>query len=206
MTTILVLASSALGDASVSNELLRDAVSALRARDPDPRIIKRDLGAEPLPHLTYDSAVAIRGAEPANEAQATARALSDTLIAELTAADLILIGAPMYNFGMPTALKVWFDYVLRAGITFRYSENGPVGLLSGKRAIVAATRGGLYSEGPAQMLDSQEPHLRNLLRFIGIADVTVVRAERLAISPELRAASIATARALLREIVGGAVA
>jgi len=206
MTTILVLASSALGDASVSNELLRDAVSALRARDPDPRIIKRDLGAEPLPHLTYDSAVAIRGAEPANEAQAAARALSDTLIAELTAADLILIGAPMYNFGMPTALKVWFDYVLRAGITFRYSENGPVGLLSGKRAIVAATRGGLYSEGPAQMLDSQEPHLRNLLRFIGIADVTVVRAERLAISPELRAASIATARALLREIVGGAVA
>jgi len=206
MTTILVLASSALGDASVSNELLRDAVSALRVRDPDPRIIKRDLGAEPLPHLTYDSAVAIRGAEPANEAQAAARALSDTLIAELTAADLILIGAPMYNFGMPTALKVWFDYVLRAGITFRYSENGPVGLLSGKRAIVAATRGGLYSEGPAQMLDSQEPHLRNLLRFIGIADVTVVRAERLAISPELRAASIATARALLREIVGGAVA
>ena len=206
MTTILVLASSALGDASVSNELLRDAVSALRARAPDPRIIKRDLGAEPLPHLTYDSAIAIRGAEPANEAQAAARALSDTLIAELTAADLVLIGAPMYNFGMPTALKVWFDYVLRAGITFRYSENGPVGLLSGKRAIVAATRGGLYSEGPAQMLDSQEPHLRNLLRFIGIADVTVVRAERLAISPELRAASIATARALLREIVGGAVA
>jgi len=206
MTTILVLASSALGDASVSNELLRDAVSALRARDPDPRIIKRDLGAEPLPHLTYDSAVAIRGAEPANEAQAAARALSDTLIAELTAADLVLIGAPMYNFGMPTALKVWFDYVLRAGITFRYGESGPVGLLSGKRAIVAATRGGLYSEGPAQMLDSQEPHLRNLLRFIGIADVTVVRAERLAISPELRAASIATARALLREIVGGAVA
>jgi len=206
MTTILVLASSALGDASVSNELLRDAVSALRARDPDPRIIKRDLGAEPLPHLTYDSAVAIRGAEPANEAQAAARALSDTLIAELTAADLILIGAPMYNFGMPTALKVWFDYVLRAGITFRYSENGPVGLLSGKHAIVAATRGGLYSEGPAQMLDSQEPHLRNLLRFIGIADVTVVRAERLAISPELRTASIATARAQLHAIVGDGVA
>ena len=206
MTTILVLASSALGDASVSNDLLRDAVSVLRARNPEPRIVTRDLGAEPLPHLAYDSAVAIRGAEPANEAQAAARALSDSLIVELAAADLILIGAPMYNFGMPTALKVWFDYVLRAGLTFRYGENGPVGLLSGKRAIVVATRGGLYSEGPAQMLDSQEPHLRNLLRFIGIADVAVVRSERLAMSPELRAASIATARTQLREIVGSTLA
>ncbi len=206
MPTVLVLASSALGDASVSNDLLRDAVSTLRARDPALRIVARDLGAEPLPHLTYDSAVAIRGAEPVNEAQAAAKALSDTLVADLMAADLILIGAPMYNFGMPTVLKVWFDYVLRAGVTFRYGENGPVGLLSGKRAIVAATRGGLYSEGPAQALDSQEPHLRNLLRFIGIADVTVIRAERLAVSPELRAASIVTARAQLREIVGSGMA
>jgi FMN-dependent NADH-azoreductase len=201
MSTLLVLASSALGDASVSNELLREAVAALRARDPELRILMRDLGGDPIPHLTRDSATAIRGAEPANEAQAAARSLSEALIAELQTADRILIGAPMYNFGMPTTLKVWFDYILRAGLTFRYTESGPVGLMTGKRALVIATRGGLYSEGPAQALDSQEPHLRNLLGFMGITDVAFVRAERLAIGPEIRAQSIETARAQLREII-----
>jgi FMN-dependent NADH-azoreductase len=105
----------------------------------------------------------------------------------------------MYNFGIPSTLKAWFDYVLRAGITFRYSAAGPEGLLKGKRAIVIESRGGLYSEGPALVMDSQEPHLRTLLGFIGIADVTFVRAEKLAFGDEARELSIHSARQRLMQ-------
>ncbi|MEA3037953.1 MAG: FMN-dependent NADH-azoreductase, partial [Sphingomonadales bacterium] len=99
----------------------------------------------------------------------------------------------MYNFGMPSTLKAWFDHVLRAGITFRYSEAGPEGLVTGKKAIVVEARAGLYSEGPAAAMDSQEPHLRTLLGFMGIDDVTFVRAEKLAFGPDAAAAAIAEA-------------
>jgi FMN-dependent NADH-azoreductase len=201
MSTVLVLTSSALGPASVSNQLVEDAVTRLRSSDPDLKIIARDLGGSPIPHLTVDSATALRGAEPANAAQAAARALSDQLIAELKSADRLVIGAPMYNFGIASTLKTWFDYVLRAGITFRYTESGPAGLLDGKRAIVIESRGGLYSEGPAQPLDSQEPHLRNLLGFMGISDVTFVRAEKLAFGPEAREQAIDGARTQLGHVI-----
>jgi FMN-dependent NADH-azoreductase len=201
MSTILVLTSSALGEASVSNQLVHDAVAQLRLQDPILQVITRDLGSSPIPHLNLDSATAIRGAEPANAEQAAARALSDELIDELRAADTIVIGAPMYNFGMASTLKAWFDHVLRAGVTFSYSEAGPEGLLTGKRAIVVVTRGGLYSEGPAQVMDSQEPHLRSLLGFIGITDVTFVRAEKLAFGPEAREQAIEAARAQLGQTV-----
>jgi FMN-dependent NADH-azoreductase len=180
---------------------VREALDTLRSRDADLRVIRRDLGDSPIPHLTLDSAAALRGAEPANDAQAAARALSDELIAELKAADVVVIGAPMYNFGIASTLKAWFDHVLRAGVTFRYAESGPVGLLEGKRAIVIETRGGLYSDGPAQSLDSQEPHITNLLRFIGIADVTFVRAEKLAFGAEARDQSIDAARAQLGRVL-----
>jgi FMN-dependent NADH-azoreductase len=201
MSTILVLTSSALGEASVSNQLVHDAIAQLRLQDPALQVITRDLGSSPIPHLNLDSATAICGAEPANAEQAAARALSDELIDELRAADTIVIGAPMYNFGMASTLKAWFDHVLRAGVTFSYSGAGPEGLLTGKRAIVVVTRGGLYSEGPAQLMDSQEPHLRSLLGFIGITDVTFVRAEKLAFGPEAREQAIEAARAQLGQTV-----
>jgi FMN-dependent NADH-azoreductase len=200
MSTVLVLTSSALGDASVSNQLVRDALAALRAREPGIQVVTRDLGSSPIPHLTLDAASALRGAEPANPEQAAAQALSDELIAELKAADTVIIGSPMYNFGITSTLKAWFDYVLRAGIAFRYTETGPVGLLQNKRAIVIESRGGLYSEGPAQVMDSQEPHLRSLLGFMGITDVTFVRAEKLAVGPEAREQAVAAARTRLGEI------
>jgi len=200
MPTVLVLNSSALGDASVSGRLVQEAVSRLRLGDPALRVVTRDLGAEPIPHLTLDAATAIRGAEPANPDQAAARALSDALVAELRAADAVVIGAPMYNFGIASTLKAWFDHVLRAGVTFRYGESGPEGLLTGKRAIVIETRGGLYSEGPAKAMDSQEPHLRTLLGFIGITDVTFVRAERLALGSDAREQAIGAARAEIERL------
>lgn len=199
MSTVLVVTSSALGEASVSNQLVQDALAGLRAQDPSLRIVTRDLGSAPIPHLTLDSATAIRGAEPANDAQAAAQGLSNTLIAELEAADIIIIGAPMYNFGIASTLKAWFDHVLRAGRTFRYGENGAEGLLPGRRAIVIESRGGLYSEGPAQVMDAQEPHLRGMLGFMGITDVTFVRAEKLAFGPDVRAQAIDAARRVLRD-------
>jgi FMN-dependent NADH-azoreductase len=195
--TVLLLTSSALGKASVSNQLVRDAVAQLRLRDPGLKIVARDLGGDPIPHLNSDSAAAVRGGAPVNALQATAQALSNALIAELQAADTVVIGAPMYNFGIASTLKTWFDYVLRAGITFRYGENGPEGLMQGKRAIVIETRGGFYSDGPAKAMDSQEPHLRTLLGFMGITDVTFIRAEKLAFGPDAREQAIVAARTQL---------
>jgi FMN-dependent NADH-azoreductase len=201
MSKVLVLNSSALGRASVSNQLVQDVLAELRAGDPSLIVTVRDLGANPIPHLNPDSATALRGAAPANDAQATAQELSYTLIAELKAADIIVIGAPMYNFGIPSTLKAWFDYVLRAGITFRYTEAGPVGLLEGKRAIVIESRGGYYSEGATKALDSQEPHLRTLLGFVGIKDATFIRVEKLAFGPEAHQQALDGARTQLGQLL-----
>lgn len=200
MSHLLVINSSAAGAASVSKQLIDETVARLRAADPALVVVERDLGANPVPHLTADSTAAIRGAEPANDAQRAAKALSDSLVAELKAADTLIIGAPMYNFGIPSTLKSWFDHVLRAGVTFKYGEKGPVGLLEGKRAIVVESRGGIYSSGPTQALDSQEPHLRTMLGFIGISDVTFVRAEKLGYGPEAREQAINDAKAELARV------
>ena len=205
MSTILALTSSALGGESASSHLVGVAIDQLVANDPKARVIVRNLGAEHIPHLDGDSAQALRTGEAANPAQARALALSEALLEELRAADTLVIGAPMYNFGITTTLKAWFDYVLRAGVTFSYSEAGPKGLMTGKRAIVVLSRGGLYSEGPAQVLDFQEPHLLHLLGFMGITDTTVVRAERLGFGPEARAAAISGAETALAAAASGAL-
>ncbi len=197
MSNVLVINSSVSGDASVSKLLVEEALASLRAADPAATVVVRDVGEAPVPHLTPDAAAGLRREEPANDAQREARALSDELIGELETADTIVMGAPMYNFGIASGLKAWFDYVLRPGRTFRYSETGPQGALKGKRAIVVVARGGLYSAGPAKAMDSQEPHLRTLLGFIGISDVTFVRAEKLGLGPALRDQSILDARAEL---------
>jgi FMN-dependent NADH-azoreductase len=198
MSTILVIDSAATGDASVSRTLVREAVDALKARGAT-EVIYRDLDQSPIPHLTADTVAGVR-AQPESPREQAARALSDTLIAELRAADTIVIGAPMYNFSVPTTLRAWFDHVLRAGETFRYTETGPQGLLPGKKVIVVESRGGLYSDGPAAAYDFQEPYLRHLLGFIGLTDVTFVRAEKLGFGPEARATAIADAIADVRAI------
>lgn len=192
MAKAFVLSSSAAGEASVSNEITRALIAKLTERDPSVEIVTRDIGAAPVPHLTAAHLPGLAGKTESPEAAETA-ALSDVLVEELRAADIVVIGSPMYNFGISSTLKAWFDHILRAGVTFRYTAEGPVGLLTGKRAIVVESRGGFYSAGPGAASDSQEPHLRNLLGFIGITDVTFIRAEKLAISPEERAAGIAAA-------------
>jgi FMN-dependent NADH-azoreductase len=199
MTNVLIVDSAATGEASVTRRLTGELEAVLRGRGPV-RIVHRDVGTHPVPHLTAETTPAIRGAEAETESARDALALSDALIAELKAADVVVIGAPMYNFGIPSTLKAWFDHVLRAGITFRYSEAGPEGLLKGKTTIVIESRAGLYSSGPSAAMDSQEPHLRTLLGFMGLDGATFVRVEKLAFGPEQAAASIAEAIDALRGI------
>ena len=199
MSNILVLNSSVSGEASVSRLLVADAVTELTQRDPSAKLVFRDLAANPLPHLTPETVAGVRS-QATTPAEQLARALSDELIAELRAADTIVIGAPMYNFSIPTTLRSWFDHVLRAGETFSYSEAGPKGLLSGKKVIVVEARGGLYSEGPAQATDFQEPYLRQLLGFIGLTDVTFIRAEKIGYGPEARDAALAGSLAELARL------
>jgi FMN-dependent NADH-azoreductase len=196
MKTALIVTSSANGAASVSGGLAATLVERLREAEPDLAVVRRDVGTAPLPHLTVETVAAIKGT-PASEAELAARALSDALVAEVAAADLIVIASPMYNFGMSSTLKAWFDHVLRAGVTFRYTENGPEGLMKGKKAVVIESRAGFYSDGPAAAMDGQEPHIRILLGFIGVTDVTFVRAEKLAFGPEAAGAAIAEAAAAL---------
>lgn len=199
MSRVLVLNSSLSGEASASRALVQSVVQGLEG--PGVAIITRDLGADPIPHLTPETVNTVRGADPVTPAQIEARALSDSLIDELKSADVLVIGAPMYNFAIPTGLKAWFDHVLRAGVTFRYSEAGPEGLVTGKKAIVVLARRGLYSEGPATALDSQEPHLRTLLGFMGVTDVTFVRAEKLGFGPAVRDQVMDEARAQIAGLI-----
>jgi FMN-dependent NADH-azoreductase len=199
MMKVLIVSSSAQGTASVSNRLAEGFEVRLRAARAEVELVRRDVGTRPVPHLTADTVSAIRGKPAETVAERAALALSDALIAELEAADLIVIGAPMYNFGMPSTLKAWFDHVLRARVTFRYTESGPEGLIKGKKAIVIESRAGVYSDGEAAAMDSQEPHIRTLLSFIGIDEVSWVRAEGLAFGPEAAEKAVAAALEALTE-------
>lgn len=201
MTKVLLINSSASGEASVSRGLTRDLIERMRAADPALEVAERDLGLEPVPHLTEDSVAALRRAEVDNEARQAAERLSEGLLAELEAADVLVIGSPMYNFGITTHLKAWFDHVLRAGRTFRYTPNGPEGLLTGKRAILVVARGGVYGQGPGLARNHQEGHLRTMLGFMGIVDVEFVIAEGLAVGPEKREQAIAHARERFGELL-----
>lgn len=201
MSQVLVLNSSLSGAASVSRLLVAETVSQIVARDPTAKLVFRDLAQAEIPHLNLLTVAGVR-ATATTPAETKARDLSDELISELRSADTIVIGAPMYNFSIPSTLRTWFDHVLRAGETFSYSETGPKGLLEGKRVIVVESRGGLYSEGPAQALDFQEPYLRQLLGFIGLTDAAFVQAEKIGYGPDARAAAIDGAKARLADLIG----
>lgn len=183
---LLHIDSSALGQHSVSRQLTADIVAGLRAAQPNASLRYHDLAAEPLPHWS-----------PVADAADPAVARSVDLLEEFLAADVLVIGAPMYNFGIPSTLKAWIDRVAVAGKTFRYGPNGPEGLAGGKRVIVVSTRGGLYSEGPAAAMDHQESYLRTVFGFLGITDVAFVRAEGLNMGEAARAKGLESARACI---------
>lgn len=198
MSHLLVIKSSPSGPTSVSNLLVNEIVTRHLELDPATIVAERNLDADPLPHLTSMNVDGVR-AHAVTDTEIEARDASDRLIAELMAADIVVIGAPMHNFSVPTTLRAWFDHVLRPQVTFGYSEAGPKGLVTGKKAILALSRGGPYIEG---VTDHQEPYLRGLLAFIGITDVVVVRAGKTAMGPEAREASIVAAQSAIAGLVG----
>jgi FMN-dependent NADH-azoreductase len=191
MTTLLQINASIHADHGQSSQLAAKFVQAFAHSHPDAQIIVRDLASATVPHLSAERFAAfLSKPEQRSAAQRDVIAYSDALIAELKQADIIVLGLPMYNFGVPSQLKAYFDHIARAGETFRYTANGPIGLLGDKKVYVFAARGGLYA-GTA--LDTQTSYVRDFLRFIGIEDVEFVYAEGLAISAESKASGLASA-------------
>jgi FMN-dependent NADH-azoreductase len=178
---LLHIDSSILGDNSASRALTTEIVAGLQAQTPGLQLTRLDLDAEPLPHLSADSLAKL----DATEAARAERALSDFLTA-----DVLVIGAPMYNFSIPSTLKAWIDRVAIAGKSFRYTATGPEGLAKGKVAILAITQGGVHELGGPS--EHHESYLRFVLNFLGISDIRVVRAQGLARS-DLRDAALSEA-------------
>ena len=188
---ILQIKSSVFNGNGQSSRLADEFVARLHEQDLEAELIQRDLVADPVPHLDGARAGAFFAKlEERGPEQRAVIAYSDALIDELRGADVLVLGLPMYNFGVPSQLKAWFDHIARAGETFKYTEKGAVGLLTGKKAYVFATRGGVYGDN-----DAQTQFVRQFLGFIGISDVEFVYAEGLAISPESRNVSLIAARA-----------
>jgi FMN-dependent NADH-azoreductase len=184
MSNTFLLLSSPRGEASLSTRVARTLAEAI-ADGADGSLTVRDLGANPPAHI--DSEFVVAATAPADEptaAQKAAAAESDRLIAEIAAADTVVIGAAMINFAVTSPLKSWFDRVAVRGKTFRYTETGPEGLLKGKKAYVVLASAGIYSDGPAKPIDFALPYIRHMLGFIGITDVEVIRVEGLAFGAE----------------------
>lgn len=177
MTTILHVDSSINGESSASRVISRSVVGRLKVLSPSAEVVRRDLGVQPIPHLTLNALT------------------EHSVVDEFLAADVIVIGAPMYNFGISSQLKAWIDRLAVAGKTFSYTEKGPKGLAGGKKLIIASSRGGFFGPGsPAASLDHQETYLRAFFGFLGITDITFVRAEGLALGAEARQHAIEAAK------------
>ncbi|HVI52816.1 MAG TPA: FMN-dependent NADH-azoreductase [Candidatus Sulfotelmatobacter sp.] len=198
MAKVLHIDSSPLGDLSVSRVLTADVVKAWKAAKPADQIVYRDVAASTPDHLTAEllQVVKFRNLDNLTPRQKEELALTDALVDELLASDVLVIGAPMYNFTIPTQLKAWIDRICQAGRTFNYTANGPVGLATGKKVIIVSTRGGVYSTSDfGRSLDHQEAYLKTVLAFIGITDVTFVRAEGVSMGPEAKDKALAAAHA-----------
>ncbi|KDM68325.1 FMN-dependent NADH-azoreductase [Acidiphilium sp. JA12-A1] len=192
---ILHVDTSITGPSSVSRTLSAEIVEIERQRHPDAEVTVRDLAAEPIDHLSGMHLLAAQGTMPEEEVVRNDLAAGQGALEEFLAADIVVLGAPMYNFTIPSQLKAWIDRLAVPGATFRYTENGPEGLVGHKKLIVASSRGGFYGPGtPAEALDHQETYLRAIFGFFGVTDVTVVRAEGIALGDEARANAIDAAR------------
>jgi FMN-dependent NADH-azoreductase len=210
---LLHIDSSALGSNSVSRQLTRQIVAQWRATHPATVVEYLDLAQEAPSHLSADS-LGFRlgvGAEGLTETQRRENKLSEQLVSQFLAADVVVIGAPMYNFSIPSQLKAWIDRVAQVGRTFKYTETGPQGLAGGKTVIVASSRGGVYSSNPALAgLDHQESYLKTVFGFFGVTDVRFVRAEGIAMGDAAKAkaleAAVVTIEALTEQEAAEAVA
>lgn len=198
MSNVLIIESSARQQGSFSRQLTQQFISQWQAAHPTDRVTVRDLALHPVPHLDAN----LLGGWMKPEAQRSADEhaslkRSDELTDELLAADVLVLAAPMYNFAIPSTLKAWLDHVLRAGVTFKYTETGPQGLLTGKKAYVLTARGGLYTGSTS---DHQEPYLRQVMAFVGIHDVTFIHAEGMNLGGDFQEKGLNQAKARLSAI------
>ena len=199
MTTLVQVRASIHGAHGQSSRLVEEFSAEWQASYPTGRVILRDVGSELVPHLTAERFAAfVAKPEERTPAERAVVAYSDALVDELRRANVIVVGLPLYNFGVPSSFKAWIDHIARAGVTFRYGANGPQGLLTGKRAFVCATRGGVYAGTP---LDTETVYVRDVLRFVGIGDVRFIHAEGLALGDAAKAEALAKAGALIRQSV-----
>lgn len=195
MNNILYLNSSVRSTGSVSRQLSGEFIEKLKAAHPGAKVVTRDLAANPLPHLSESMVGAyFTPPEQRSDEQKQLIKQSDEVVAELLAADIVVVGAPMYNFSVSSTLKSWIDHVARAGVTFKYTETGPVGLVQGKKFVIFTSRSGVYSSGPAKAMDFQETYLRGVLGFLGITDVSFISAEGLAMGDEAVNSALANGR------------
>jgi FMN-dependent NADH-azoreductase len=203
MHRLLFVTSSLFAEASKSRLIGAEFVEAWCRAHPGTTVVERVLSPDAMPHLTQATLAAVATpAEQRSADQQAAATFADALIAEVEAADVIVIAAPMYNFTISSMLKAWFDHIARAGRTFRYTPQGPEGLLRGKTVFVTTARGGVYRAGsPAVAFDFQEPYLRAMLGFLGMTDVTFVHAEGLNIDPDTAARGLAEARRAVAELL-----
>ncbi|MGM9491954.1 FMN-dependent NADH-azoreductase [Ideonella sp. YS5] len=199
---ILHIDSSILSAGSASRTLTAQVVADLRRLTPDATVVYRDLIDHPVAHLDGPIAAGFRpiGGGEANPAVQAEHLRSDALVSEFLAAEVVVIGAPMYNFSVASQLKAWIDRIVQPGRTFRYTATGPQGLAGDKGVIVVSTRGGQYSAGPAAEMDHQEAYLKAVLGFIGISDVRFVRAENLSRGDEARSRSMDQASASVNDV------
>ena len=197
MTHLLHIDASILGSNSVSRQLTAQIVASYRAAHADTQVSYLDLAVDTPSHLSAESlGFRLPAGGTLTEAQTRENAVSEALVSQFLAADVIVVGAPLYNFSVPTQLKAWIDRVAQAGRTFTYSATGPVGLAGGKVVIIASTRGGAYSTSDAgNAMEHQESYLKTVFGFFGITDVRIVRAEGLAMGDAAKAAALAAAQA-----------
>ncbi|ODA18970.1 FMN-dependent NADH-azoreductase [Achromobacter xylosoxidans] len=200
---VLLIDSSILGDASASRALTHEVLNSITSLVPTSKLIYRDVVEEPIAHLTGAIAAGFRPIGPTTFDAATARehARSASLVDEFVASDVVVIGAPMYNFSVSSQLKAWIDRIVQPGRTFKYTPEGPVGLAGPKAVIVVSTRGGSYLSGPMSGLDFQEAYIKAAFRFMGITDVQFVRAENLSRGAGASAKSMASAREEIDNVV-----
>lgn len=190
MTTLLKVQSSLFSNQGQSSALTDQFAEQWLQQNAGGKIVTRNLASEPVPHLDQQRFGALTTPEDQRtEQQQLIVAYSDTLINEIKNAEMLVLGVPMYNFSVPSVLRAYFDHIARAGVTFRYTANGPEGLLTGKKAIVFITRGGYYGED-----HSQSEYIRQFLGFVGITDVQIVHAEGLGISEETKLKGLSEAR------------
>ncbi|AHL75749.1 FMN-dependent NADH-azoreductase [Stutzerimonas stutzeri] len=196
---ILHLDSSILGDASASRQLSRAVVTAVLANEPESNLRYRDLAADELDHLSGASLAAVGTPEELRDAaQRQAAALAEATLNEFLEADLLVIGAPMYNFSVPSQLKAWIDRIAVAGKTFRYGPNGAEGLAGGKRVILVSTAGGVHGNQPSGA--AHEGYMKLVLGFLGITDIEIVRAHGLAMGDDVREAAMTAAQQTIEEL------